>query len=213
MDIATTVGTTVMYDYYNKLGLNTTTGIDFTGEIGGLLIKEENVKTVDIARMGFGQAIAVTPIGLLSAACAVINGGLKITPYFLESACDQTGKVVYKHENKVGERVFSESTSNMMRSFLQGVVDVGGGKKAAVEGYSIGGKTGTAQKYENGAIASGKYISSFLGFSTVENPEYAVLFIVDEPQGYLYYGSFVAAPFVGKLFKNIFDYRGIKPYR
>ena len=214
MDIATTVGTETMYDYFDALGLKEPTGIDYGGEIGGIMIDENAVKNVDLARMGFGQAIAVTPIGLLSAACCVINGGHKITPYILEQAVDaKSGQIVYSHQTSTGERLFSESTSAEMRAFLQGVVDEGGGKKARVEGYSIGGKTGPAQKYANGAIASGKYISSFLGFSTVEDPQYAVLFIVDEPQGYLYYGSYVAAPFVGKIFKSIFDYTSLKPYR
>ena len=214
MDIATTVGTETMYDYFDALGLKEPTGIDYGGEIGGILIDETAVKTVDLARMGFGQAIAVTPLGLLSAACCVVNGGHTVTPYILEKAVDpKSGQIAYSHTEPQTDRIFSEGTSARMRTFLQGVVDEGGGKKAKVEGYSIGGKTGTAQKYENGAIASGKYISSFLGFSTVEDPRYAVLFIVDEPQGYLYYGSYVAAPFVGKILKSIFDYTGLKPYR
>ena len=98
-----------------------------------------------------------------------------------------------------------------MRELLEGVVSEGSGKKAGVDGYRIGGKTGTAQKYENGAIAQGKYVSSFVGFAPADNPMYAVLMIIDEPSSYAYYGSIVAAPYVGQVFKKIFDYLDIKP--
>lgn len=207
MDIATKVGTATMYDYFDKFGLNQKTGIDVKGEINGLLLKESSVKNVDIARIGFGQAIAVTPIGLLTAVSSVINGGTKVTPHILSAVGD-------KEANKAvqGERIISDSTSIKMREYLELVVSQGSGKKAYVPGYKIGGKTGTAQKYENGVIASGKYISSFLGFAPADNPEYAVLMIVDEPQGYVYYGSLVAAPYVGNIFRNIFAYKNIPPH-
>lgn len=211
MDIATTVGVNTMYDYFTKFGLNRKTGIDMVGESSGLLINQANVKNVDIARMGFGQAIAVTPIELLTAVSCVINGGTMITPYLLENVKDNDGRIVYTHEDTTGARVISENTSSSMRKYLQSVVDIGSGKNAKVEGYSIGGKTGTAQKYENGSIAQGKYVSSFIGFTSADNPEYLCLMIVDEPQGYIYYGSMVAAPYVGDIFKNIYEYKKISP--
>lgn len=211
MDIATTVGVNTMYDYFTKFGLNRKTGIDMVGESSGLLINQANVKNVDIARMGFGQAIAVTPIELLTAVSCVINGGTMITPYLLENVKDNDGRIVYMHADTTGERVISENTSSSMRKYLQSVVDIGSGKNAKVEGYSIGGKTGTAQKYENGSIAQGKYVSSFIGFTSADNPEYLCLMIVDEPQGYIYYGSMVAAPYVGDIFKNIYEYKKISP--
>lgn len=211
MDIALACGTSTMYDYFRKFGLNTTTGIDMVGEGKGLLINEKSVKNVDLARMGFGQAIAVTPIELISAVSCVINGGTKITPYVMDSVYDKDGKLALQNTPKSGSRLISDKTSADMRTFLRGVVDVGGGKNAQVKGYSIGGKTGTAQKYENGAIAQGKYVSSFIGFTSVDDPEYVCLMIVDEPKGYVYYGSIVAAPYVADIFKNIFEYKKMQP--
>jgi stage V sporulation protein D (sporulation-specific penicillin-binding protein) len=212
MDIATKVGVDSMYEYYYKLGLNKKTGIDISGEASGLLIEQSKVKTVDIARMGFGQAIAITPIEMLAAVSCVINGGYIVTPYILESVTDKNNNIIYRRNTIKGERIFSQKTSDSMRLYLEKVVTEGSGKKAAVSGYQIGGKTGTAQKYENGKIAQGKYISSFMGFTSVNNPEYVCLLIIDEPQGYLYYGSIVAAPYVGDIFANIFQYKGTEPY-
>jgi stage V sporulation protein D (sporulation-specific penicillin-binding protein) len=212
MDIATKVGVDSMYEFYYKLGLNKKTGIDISGEASGLLIEQSKVKTVDIARMGFGQAIAITPIEMLAAVSCVINGGYIVTPYILESVTDKNNNIIYRRNTIKGERIFSQKTSDSMRLYLEKVVTEGSGKKAAVSGYQIGGKTGTAQKYENGKIAQGKYISSFMGFTSVNNPEYVCLLIIDEPQGYLYYGSIVAAPYVGDIFANIFQYKGTEPY-
>lgn len=211
MDIAGKVGTATMYDYFDKFGLNKKTGIDIKGETSGLFIKESTVKNVDIARIGFGQAVAVTPIGLISAVSSVINGGYKITPHVLKSVTGLDGNSIVTTSNDMGERIISEKTSATMREYLEGVVSHGGGSHAYVSGYRIGGKTGTAQKYEDGKIASGKYISSFLGFAPVDDPEYVMLMIVDEPKGYVYYGSLVAAPYAGSIFKNIFAYKNIEP--
>lgn len=207
MDIATRAGTAKMYQYFDKFGLTKKTGIDVSGEATGLLLKQEIVKSVDIARIGFGQAIAVTPIRLAAAAASVINGGKSVQPYLLESV--QNGKA-YTHKQTVEQSVISSDTSAKMRQYLENVVKNGGGKNAYIDGYSIGGKTGTAQKYENGAIAQGKYISSFLGFCGITDPDYLCLFIVDEPQGYEYYGSLVAAPLVREIYSSIIAYKGIK---
>ncbi len=211
MDIATKVGTNTVYEYLKKFGINSKTGIDLVGEASGLMLKQSNVKNVDIARIGFGQAIAVTPISLLNAVSACINGGNLMTPYILDSITDENFGTVVQNSPVVKDRVISESTSNQLRELLYGVVEEGGGKHAYVPGFRIGGKTGTAQKYENGAIARGKYISSFLGYTSVGDDDYICLMTVDEPQGYLYYGSLVAAPYVGELFTNIFAYKGYTP--
>ena len=209
MDIATKVGTHTMYDYFRRFGLTNKTGIDIKGETTSLLLREDRVKNVDIARIGFGQAIAVTPIGMLGAECAVLNGGHKVTPHLLRSVATPEG--IKKNELIAGEQIVSEDTSMKMREYLERVVSHGGGKNAQVPGYRIGGKTGTAQKYAGGTIASGKYISSFVGFAPMDDPKYAVLIIVDEPEGYKYYGSLVAAPFASDLFGNIFAYKSIAP--
>jgi len=212
MDCALRMGTDKFYDYLRAFGLMNKTGVDMTGETSGIFIGADKVKTVDLARIGFGQAVAVTPIGLIGATSAVINGGTRVTPHLLSSVVDSSGKTIAGSPVLTeGERVISKNTSDTMRTLLESVVTTGSGKGAYVPGYKIAGKTGTAQKYANGGIASGKYISSFLGFSLSEGANYAVLLAVDEPQGYMYYGSLVAAPLVGEIFASIFSYLGIEP--
>ncbi|MDE6060205.1 MAG: PASTA domain-containing protein, partial [Clostridia bacterium] len=212
MESALRMGTNTFYDYLRDFGLSSKTGVDMTGETSGIFIGRNDVKTVDLARIGFGQAVAVTPIGLISATSAVMNGGTKVTPHLLSYVKDASGNMTYGSPlTEQGDRVISKSTSETMRTLLESVVTTGSGKGAYVPGYHVAGKTGTAQKYANGAIASGKYISSFLGFSLTEGANYAVLMIVDEPQGYMYYGSLVAAPLVGDIYASIFDYLGIAP--
>lgn len=212
MECALRMGTNKFYNYLKAFGLTQKTGIDMTGETSGIFIARNDVKTVDLARIGFGQAVAVTPIGLISATSAVMNGGTKVTPHLLSSVKDINGNTIVNANTGVqGDRVISSSTSETMRELLERVVTAGSGKGAYVAGYHIAGKTGTAQKYANGSIASGKYISSFLGFSLTAGANYAVLMIVDEPKGYIYYGSQVAAPLVGDIYRSIFDYLDIAP--
>ena len=211
MELAERIGVERMYSYFEKFGLTRKTGIDYLGETSSILLKKDQVKLVDAARIGFGQAIAITPMQLIVATAAAVNGGKIVTPYLMQSVLDSRGREVIRNYPTEGERVITESTSATVRKLLKNVVSLGSGKLAGVAGYSIGGKTGTAQKYQNGAIASGKYVSSFIGFSTVEDPEYIVYFMVDEPVGYRYYGSLVAAPYVGQIFSKIFEYKQIKP--
>ncbi len=211
MESALRMGTATFYDYLRKFGLTKKTGVDIAGETSGIFIAEKDVKPVDLARIGFGQAVAVTPIGLLAAASSVINGGMTVTPHLYSGLKDPSGKVVAGGYEYEGERVIGVAASETMRSLLTRVVTAGSGKSAYVPGYSIAGKTGTAQKYSGGAIASGKYISSFLGFSLSADAPYAVLLIVDEPEGYMYYGSLVAAPLVGDIFRSVFAYKAVEP--
>ena len=211
MDSALAMGTDKFYTYLNNFGLRTKTGVDMVGETSGLFIAQDLVKSVDLARIGFGQAVAVTPIGMMSACSAVINGGKTIYPHLVTSVKDVNGKSIDNvYVIKESKTVIKEETSNTMRTLLERVVSNGSGKGAGVNGYSIAGKTGTAQKYENGVIAQGKYISSFLGFSLEDDAPYGVLLIVDEPKGYVYYGSLVAAPLVGDIYRSIFDLLGVE---
>ena len=203
MNLALTLGVDYFYDGIESFGLMEKTGVDIGGESSGLCIKKESVKPVDLARIGFGQAIAVTPLELLTACNAVVNGGKLVTPYIAESVTDYAGNVQNLAKNQVKRRVIKEETSAIMRQTLEQVVLVGSGKGASVEGIRVGGKTGTAQKYENGVIARGRYVSTFVGFAPVENPKYIALIVVDEPVG-AYYGGLVAAPYVGQIFKSIF---------
>ncbi len=212
MDSALSLGTDLFYSYLSKFGLKSKTGIDMTGETSGIFISQSAVKPVDLARIGFGQAVAVTPIGMIAATSAVVNGGNKITPHILKEVRDKNGKNTINSSFEISsDKVISSSTSLIMRDLLERVVSNGSGKGAAVNGYSVAGKTGTAQKYENGKIAQGKYISSFMGFSLEKDAPIAVLMIVDEPKGSVYYGSLVAAPLVGKIYKSLFDYYAIAP--
>ena len=211
MELAERIGVERMYDYFEKFGLMRKTGIDFIGETSSILLKKDQVKLVDAARIGFGQAIAITPMQLIVATAAAVNGGKIVTPYLMQSITDAKGREVIRNYPADGGRVISEKTSETVRKLLKNVVSLGSGKLAGVQGYSIGGKTGTAQKYSGGKIAQGKYVSSFIGFSTVEDPEYIVYFMVDEPVGYRYYGSLVAAPYVGQIFSKIFEYKQIRP--
>lgn len=211
MDLALRLGTSRFYSALHNFGMGKKTGVDFTGESGGMMMKEENVKTVDLARIGFGQAVAVTPLQLISGVCSVVNGGTLYKPYLVAAVNSHDGKNLAVREPQPVRRTVSEATSKKMREYLVGVVANGGGSKAGVAGYAVGGKTGTAQKYANGGIAQGKYISSFIGFAPADDPKYAVLMIVDEPQGYMYYGSLVAAPYAGDVFEKIFDYTALAP--
>lgn len=211
MDSALGMGTEIFYDYLDAFGLKEKTGVDVTGETSGIFIAEESVKSVDLARIGFGQAVAVTPIGMLAAAASAVNGGNLVTPHLLAEMRDSYSGMTVRGEFSSRGSTVSAETSATMRTLLENVVKNGSGKSAYVPGYSIAGKTGTAQKYENGHIAQGKYISSFLGFSLEEEAPYAVLLIVDEPEGYMYYGSLVAAPLVGDIFRSVFALCGVEP--
>ena len=202
VDIALAMGKETFYDYLEGFGFSGQTGIDFVGEANPMLVNKNYVMTGDLARMGFGQTIAVSPIQLITAACAVINGGSLVQPHLLSRVSSADGHVAEEISPSVKRRVISERTSREISAMLEEVVTKGSGKQAYIEGAKVGGKTGTAQKFENGQIAQGKYVSSFLGFFPSDAPKYAALFIVDEPEG-VNYGSTVAAPYVKLIFEQI----------
>lgn len=210
MDLALRLGTDKLYEGLKSFGFGAKTGVDFFGESSGLLMNSTKVKSVDLARIGFGQAIAVTPVQMLVGVCEAVNGGKKVSPHFVEKIAYDDGKTLYEFSSP-DIRIIGERTSAEMRTLLENVVKEGSGKKASVSGYRIGGKTGTAQKYENGHIATGKYVSSFVGFAPADDPEYVILMTVDEPSSGAYYGSIVAAPYVGDIFSKIFAYEQIAP--
>ncbi len=209
VDIALSLGKEKMYDYIEAFGYGKTTGIDFNGEALGMVVPESSVTGGDLARISFGQTIAVTPIQLAAATAAAVNGGLYYEPYFVSEISDKTGKIAQIINPKVKNRVISEKASRILAGYLEDVVKSGSGKQAYIEGYRVGGKTGTAQKYENGRIAVGKNIMSFVGFFPSSDPKYLALAIVDEPIGGLY-GSTVAAPIVKDVFDGIIKSKEIK---
>lgn len=210
MQMGLGLGQKTLYSYLENFGFSSTTGIDFSADQSGILLAPKYVKNTDLARISFGQSIAVTPLQLITAACAVINGGTLYQPYFVASMTDDNGNVLVKNEPVKVRQVISSDTSAKMRTLLEGVVSMGGGKNAQVEGYRIGGKTGTAQKYKDGKIVQGVHIGSFFGFAPAYNPKFAVLVTVDEAEIYNDYGSNTAAPYAGKIIEKILKYMQIK---
>ena len=209
-DMALSLGTDTFYKYLSAFGFGKKTGIDYGGEAYGLLLPQTAVRACDLARIGFGQTIAVSGLQLACAAASAINGGYYYEPHLVRRIYDNYGYTLQETGATVKSRTVSEKTSTILAEMLEGVVRDGSGKKAYIEGYRVGGKTGTAQKYENGHIAAGKYVSSFVGFFPVEKPKYLTLVIVNEPQG-AYYGSVVAAPCAGEIFNGIISLKNIQP--
>lgn len=200
------VGTDNMYLYMGKLGLLTKTGIDLSGEAGTIIHKQENVGAVELATMSFGQSFQITPVQMLRAVSAIVNGGRLVTPHFGLYTSSSDGSVVNEFAYSTQDEAISSQTSETMKKILEGVVSEGGGTKAYIDGYSIGGKTATSQKLPRG---SGKYISSFIGFAPADNPQVIAMCLIDEPKG-VYYGGTIAAPVVKTLYENILPYIGIE---
>ncbi len=209
-DMALSLGKQTFYEYLSSFGFGNRTGIDFGGEAYGLLMPEAAVRACDLARIGFGQTIAVSGVQLACATASAINGGYYYTPKLVKRVYASDGYVLKEAENEIKARTVSEEASKILSGMLEGVVKDGSGKKAYIEGYKIGGKTGTAQKFENGRIAAGKYVSSFVGFFPANKPKYLALVVVNEPKG-AYYGSVVAAPCAKEIFQGIIDLKKIQP--
>lgn len=207
--LALRLGSERFYQYLHAFGLGSRTGIDLYGEASGILIGQNRVKNVDLARIGFGQSVAVTPIQMITAACAVVNGGRLMKPYLVEAIEDSDGNVLKQTSSKVVSTPISAETSATMRKLLYGVVENGGGKNAKVKGYAIGGKTGTAQIYRNGKIESNLHIGSFVGFAPADNPRVALLVTVNEAKVKPDYGGTTAAPFAAQIFEEILPLLGV----
>lgn len=204
MDLISKIGVKKFYSYLDRFGFTSSIGIDFPGEVLAVLMPLPSVTDADLARMGFGQTIALSALQMMTGFSAVINGGKVLTPHFIKRIVSNDGYEVYKRNLTQKNQVFSEKTSKIMQEMLFSVVSKGGGKYAKVDGFDIvGGKTGTAQKYENGKIAQGKYIASFIGFAPYDKPEILVYVVIDEPVG-AYYGGVVAAPVASEIFGEIF---------
>ena len=206
--LALRMGTDTYYQYLHAFGLGEKTGIDLPGESDGILIGSRYVKDVDLARIGFGQSVAVTPLQLITAAGAVVNGGRLMRPYIVKEVLNGAGETVDRTSPLVRSRPISEETSRIMRELLENVVENGGGKNAAVPGYRIGGKTGTAQVYKEGKVVSDVHIGSFIGFAPIDRPRFAVLVTVKEAIVPVDYGSVTAAPFAGQILENVLSYLG-----
>ena len=211
VELALRMGTERFYQYLHAFGLGSKTHIDLQGEESGILIPVNSVKNVDLARIGFGQSVAVTPVQLLTAACSVVNGGRLMRPYLLKEAVSPDGTVLYRTSPKVVSTPISEETSLTMRKLLEDVVAIGGAKNARIPGYRIGGKTGTAQVYKDGRIVRNVHIGSFLGFAPADDPRIALLVIVDEADTPVDYGGTTAAPFARQILADVLPYLGYQP--
>ena len=208
--MALRMGTDTMYRYMRAFGLGVATGVDLPGESAGILINSRYVKNVDLARIGFGQSVAVTPLQLICAASSVVNGGRLMKPYIVQAVLDEEGNVLDRTAPQVVANPIRPETSETMRQLLLYVVENGGGKNAAVAGYEIGGKTGTAQVYRDGRVVSDVHIGSFIGFAPMDEPQIAVLVTVHEAQVPVDYGSITAAPYARQILEQVLPYLNIK---
>lgn len=207
MEIGARVGVDKMYEYYDKLGLFKRTGVDLPGEANSIMHKKDVIGAVELATMSFGQSFQITPLQLLSAGSAIVNGGKLVTPHIGVSIKNPEGKTIKTLEYKTTEGAVSSETSETMKMLLEAVVSDGTGKRAYLPGFHVGGKTATSEKLPR---RSGKYISSFIGFAPANDPQVMALVLIDEPKG-IYYGGTIAAPVIAELYNNILPYMGIEP--
>lgn len=206
IDVGQRLGVDLYYRYFEQFGLKKKTGIDLPGEAGTIMHKKENMGLVELATVSFGQSFQITPIQLITTAASIVNGGNRVTPHLGVSVSDREGTRIHRFSYPMGERILSEETSAAMRYVLEQVVAEGSGKRAALAGFRIGGKTATSEKLPRSLK---KYISSFVGFAPADNPQVIALITIDEPQG-IYYGGTIAAPVIADIFKNILPYLGIE---
>ena len=207
IDVGQRLGVDRYYKYFTQFGLKGKTGIDLPGEAATIMHKKEKMSAVELATVSFGQSFQITPIQLITTAASIVNGGRRVTPHFGVRVIRSDGGAVKELSYPQGKQILSSETSASMRYVLEQVVAEGSGKRAALEGFRIGGKTATSEKLPRSLK---KYISSFLGFAPADDPRVMALITIDEPQG-IYYGGTIAAPVIGELFKNILPYMGIRP--
>lgn len=204
--------TETFYDYIYNFGFGQQTGITFPSDQGGSVMPEKYVRDSDLARIAFGQSIAVTPLQLISSVSAVVNGGFLYQPKLVKALEDSEGNTIEEYEPVVVSNPIKPETSEIMCDILESVVREGSGKKCYIPGYKVGGKTGTAQKYdENHQVIRDRHISSFIGFAPADDPQIVVLIVVDEPNVAVDFGSIVAAPYVKKVLEESLPYMGVEP--
>ena len=207
IEVGARVGVTNMYKYYSRLGLMRKTGVDLPGEARSIMHKTENVGAVELATMSFGQSFQITPLQLLVAASAVVNGGKLVTPHFGVEIKNKDGSIAKTLKYKEESGAVTKETSDLMKQLLEMVVSEGSGKRAYLAGYHIGGKTATSEKLPR---SSNRYISSFLGFAPADNPQIIGIVLIDEPVG-IYYGGTIAAPVIAEVYEDALPYLGIQP--
>ena len=212
VELALRMGSDNFYRYLHSFGLGKKTGVDLPGESAGILISSRLVKNVDLARIGFGQSVAVTPLQLVMACNAAINGGKLMKPYIVSEIQDELGQPLQRFNPTVVSTPIKPETSETLRGLLEKVVSQGGGKNAYIDGYHIGGKTGTAQVYKEGRIVTNVHIGSFYGFAPADDPLISVLVVVNEAQVPVDYGGTTAAPFARQIFEEVLPLLGVEKY-
>lgn len=206
MDIGLRLGADRFYDYFEKFGLLKLTNVDLPGEAGTIMHSKEDIGTVELATMTFGQSFQVTPIQMAVTVSSIINGGTRVTPHVGTAVLDKNGEKIKTFDYDTEKGIVSEETSETMRMLLESVVSEGSGKNAYIEGYSIGGKTATSQTLPRSA---NKYISSFIGFAPADDPQVLGIVIIHDPKG-VYYGGTIAAPVLRDIYDNVLPYLGIE---
>lgn len=211
VEIGRRLGKDRLYQYVQDFGLTEKTDVDLPGESSGIMFDYENFHELEQATVAFGQGISLTPIQLVRAICACVNGGELLRPHILKEITNSSNSdIVYQREKEVIRKVISDETSAKVRDALESVVSEGGGRNAYIEGYRIGGKTGTAQKAVNGSYVGGGYILSFVGIAPINDPEIVLYIAMDNPQNCVQYGGTTVAPIARKMFLDILPILGVE---
>jgi len=212
VELGNRLGKEKLFSYIKKFGFGTKTGIDLNGEATGILFNIDKVGPVELATTAFGQGVSVTALQQITAVSAAINGGILYKPKIVKSIVEhETGEIMEQFEPEAIRKVISEETSEQVRYALESVVALGTGRNAYIENYRVGGKTGTAQKVNNGMYMSGNYILSFIGFLPADDPEVVVYVAVDNPKGVTQYGGTIAAPIAKNILNDVISALNIKP--
>ena len=211
IDLALRMGIDTFYDGLYSFGIGLDVPVDLPGATSGQMIAYKYVKNVDIARVAFGQSVSVSPLQLLTAASAAVNGGELLKPHIVKEVLNDEGEIMESYGKEVVGNPISAETSAIMRELLENAVENGGGRNAYIAGYRVGGKTGTAQKYVDGKVSHDAHICSFIGFAPMDDPEIGLLFVVDEPTVRPDYGSTVAAPYARTIMEETLKYMGVQP--
>ncbi|WP_279160265.1 penicillin-binding transpeptidase domain-containing protein [Thomasclavelia cocleata] len=211
VEIGRRLGKDKLYEYVKKFGLTEKTGIDLPGESKGIMFDYDVFNELEQATVAFGQGISVTPMQLVRAVCACVNGGTLYKPYLVDKIIDNySDDIIYEKKPEALRKVISEDTSKKVRDALETVVTDGGGKNAYIDGYRIGGKTGTAQKAVNGSYVDGGYILSFIGIAPIDDPEIVLYVAMDNPKNCVQYGGTTVAPIARKMLVDILPSMGIE---
>nr|WP_303740618.1 stage V sporulation protein D [Lutispora saccharofermentans] len=211
IEVAQRLGKEKFYKYIQGFGFGSPTNIKLLGEASGIVRNINSVGPVELANNSFGQGITVTPIQLITAVSAVINDGYLMEPRIAKKLVDKDGNTIHDFQPREVRQVISKETSATMRKILESVVSEGSGRGAYIPGYKVGGKTGTAQKAEDGRYVPGKYVASFIGFAPANDPKITVLVVIDEPGGGSYYGGVIATPVVKSIISDTLRYMDVKP--